>query len=122
MARWPLRRRVAAGAGAGLLAASIVGPVVEAAPSADQRLREFLDRPDGLRVDGQPLDARALGRFYRPRDFAPAWDARDGGPDRAALLLRALTTAETHGLDSARYHLDAIRGRSATSNGVPTAE
>lgn len=122
MARWLLRRRVASAAGAVLLAASIVGPVVEAAPSANQRIRELLDRPDGLRVDGHSLDARALGRFYRPRDFAPAWDARDGGPDRAALLLRALITAETHGLDSARYHLDAIRGRQASSNGGHTAE
>ena len=116
-ARGPLRRRVAAIAAAVLCAVSIVGPVVEAAPaSTSQRIRELLDRPDGLRIDGQSLDPRALARFYRPRDFAPAWDARDGGPDRAALLLRALVTAETHGLDPARYHLDAIRGRHASSN------
>lgn len=123
MAGWPLRRRVTAVAAAVLCAASVVGPVVEAAPaSTSQRIRELLDRPDGLRIDGQSLDPRTLGRFYRPRDFAPAWDARDGGPDRAALLLRALVTAETHGLDPARYHLDAIRGRQASANGGHTGE
>ena len=122
--RWPLRRRVAAAAiGVLLAAASIAGAVVAAAPaSTSQRIRDLLDRPDGLRIDGQSLDPRALGRFYRPRDFAPAWDAHDGGLDRTALLLRALVTAETHGLDPARYHLDAIRGRQASSNGRHTGE
>ena len=118
-----LRHRVAAIAGAVLCAVSIVGPVVAAAPaSTSQHIRELLGRPDGLRIDGQSLDPRVLARFYRPRDFAPAWDARDGGPDRAALLLRALVAAGTHGLDPARYHLDAIRGRQASSNGGHTGE
>ncbi|MBF8290161.1 MAG: peptidoglycan-binding protein, partial [Chloroflexi bacterium] len=119
---WALRRRVAAAAAAVLFAASIVGPVDAAPASTSQRIRELLDRPDGLRIDGQSLDPRALGRFYRPRDFAPAWDPRDGGPDRATLLLRALVTAETHGLDPARYHVDAIRARQASSNGGHAAE
>ena len=119
---WALRRRVAAAAAAVLFAASIVGPVEAAPASTSQRIRELLDRPDGLRIDGQSLDLRALGRFYRPRDFAPAWDPRDGGPDRATLLLRALVTAETHGLDPARYHVDAIRARQASSNGGHAAE
>jgi murein L,D-transpeptidase YcbB/YkuD len=113
---------VAAAAAAVLFAASIVGPVEAAPASTSQRIRELLDRPDGLRIDGQSLDPRALGRFYRPRDFAPAWDPRDGGPDRATLLLRALVTAETHGLDPARYHVDAIRARQASSNGGHAAE
>jgi murein L,D-transpeptidase YcbB/YkuD len=113
----------AAAIGVLLAAASIAGAVVAAAPaSTSQRIRDLLDRPDGLRIDGQPLDPGALGRFYRPRDFAPAWDAHDGGLDRTALLLRALVTAETHGLDPARYHLDAIRGRQASSNGRHTGE
>lgn len=119
---WALRRRVAAAAAAVLFAASIVGPVEAAPTSTSQRIRELLDGPDGLRIDGQSLDPRALGRFYRPRDFAPAWDPRDGGPDRATLLLRALVTAETHGLDPARYHVDAIRARQASSNGGHAAE
>ncbi len=120
--RWPLRRRLAA-ATIGVLLATASIAVVEAAPaSTSQRIRDLLDRPDGLRIDGQSLDPRALGRFYRPRDFAPAWDAHDGGLDRTALLLRALVTAETHGLDPARYHLDAIRGRRASWNGRHTGE
>ena len=119
----PPRRRGVTVAAAVLVAVSIVGPVVEAAPaSTSQRIRELLDRPDGPRIDGQSLDPRALARFYRPRDFAPAWGAGDGGSDRAALLIRALVTAETHGLDPARYHLDAIRGRQASSNGGHTGE
>jgi murein L,D-transpeptidase YcbB/YkuD len=122
MSGGPRRRHVAVAAVA-LLAVSIVGPVVEAAPaSTSQRIQQLLDRPDGVRIAGQPLDSRALGRFYRPREFAPAWDARDGGSERAALLLRALVAAETHGLDPTRYHLDAIRGRQASANGGHTAE
>jgi L,D-transpeptidase YcbB len=123
MPGWRLRRRVAAIASAVLCAVSIGGPVVEAAPaSTSQRIRELLDRPGGLRIDGQSLDPRVLARFYQPRDFAPAWDARDGGPDRAAALLRALVTAEPHGLDPTRYHLEAIRGRQASANGEHTDE
>jgi hypothetical protein len=119
---WALRRRVAAAA-AVPFAASIVAPVAEATPaSTSQRIRELLERPDGLRIDGQSLDPRALERFYRPRDFAPAWDAHDGGLDRTALLLWALATADAHGLDPGRYHLDAIRARQWSSNGGQTAE
>jgi murein L,D-transpeptidase YcbB/YkuD len=97
--------------------------VVEASPaSTSERIRHLLDRPDRVRIDGRPLDSRALGRFYRPREFAPAWDARDGGSERAALLLRALVAAARHGLDPTRYHLDAIRGRQASANGGHTGE
>jgi len=100
-----------------------VTPVAEATPaSTSQRIRELLERPDGLRIDEQSLDPRALERFYRPRDFAPAWDAHDGGLDRTALLLWALATADAHGLDPGRYHLDAIRARQSSSNGGQTAE
>jgi murein L,D-transpeptidase YcbB/YkuD len=96
-----------------------------ASPAADQAagsvtrrgIREVLDRPAGLRIDGQRLDPRALGRFYRPRDFAPAWDARDGGLERASLLLQALASADAHGLDRERYHLVAIRARQASAGG-----
>jgi murein L,D-transpeptidase YcbB/YkuD len=106
-----------------LLAASIGAPLTQVTPaSSGARIQELLDRPDGLRIDGQPLDPRELARFYRPRDFAPAWDARDGGLDRAALLLRTLATADAHGLESGRYHGDAIRARQAGSNGGHTAE
>src|SRR5512132_106638 len=90
IAGWALHRRVGMAASV-LLVASVVAAVAGATPaSTGSRIRELLERPDGLRIDGRSLDERALARFYRPRDFAPAWDTRDGGPDRAALLLRAL--------------------------------
>jgi murein L,D-transpeptidase YcbB/YkuD len=94
-----------------------------AAGSVTRRgIREFLERPAGLRIDGQRLDLRALGRFYRPRDFAPAWEANDGGLERASLLLQALATADAHGLDPERYHLVAIRTRQASAGGRSTTE
>ena len=124
ISEWPLGHRVMAAAAALLLGAWLVGPETgETTPgSASQRIRELLERPDGPRIDGQPLDSRALARFYRPRDFAPAWEAPDGGRDRSALLIRALATADAHGLDPGRYHLDAIRARQSRGNGGQTAE
>jgi murein L,D-transpeptidase YcbB/YkuD len=85
-------------------------------------LRRLLASPDGLRIAGSTLDARALGRFYRARDFAPAWGAGDGGRERAELLLEALAGAERHGLDPARYHLEAIRARRSGGRAREAAE
>jgi murein L,D-transpeptidase YcbB/YkuD len=114
---------VTAAAAAALLAISIALPAAEsAAGSAGRRIRELLERPDDVRIDGRSLDGRALGRFYRSRDFAPAWEASAGGPDRASLLVAELATADAHGLDPARYHLDAIRTRRARGNSGHTAE
>jgi murein L,D-transpeptidase YcbB/YkuD len=93
-----------------------------ARPVTRRDIRELLERPAGLRIDGQPLDPRAIGRFYRPRDFAPAWGANDGGLERASLLLQALATADEHGLDPERYHLVAIRARQASAGGRSTIE
>jgi murein L,D-transpeptidase YcbB/YkuD len=98
-----------------LLVASIAS-LVSPAAAGRGRIRELLEQPGGLRVEGRPLDGRALGRFYRSRDFAPVWGAADGGLDRASLLLRALAAADAHGLDPARYHLEAIRSRRADSS------
>ncbi|HET9294264.1 MAG TPA: peptidoglycan-binding protein, partial [Gemmatimonadales bacterium] len=120
----PYRCRLMATAAAILLGVSIMGlGAGETTPdSSSSLIRDFLERPDGLRIDGQPLDSRALGRFYRPRDFTPAWDASAGGLERAAVLIRALATADTHGLDPARYHLDAIQARQSSGNGRLAAE
>ena len=67
----------------------IVSLALEAEPTAGavsrSGIRQLLGSPDGLRIAGRSLDTRALGRFYRARDFAPAWDASDGGRERAAL-------------------------------------
>lgn len=120
----PYRCRLMATAAAILLGVSIMGlGAGETTPdSSSSLIRDFLERPDGLRIDGQPLDSRALGRFYRPRDFTPAWDASAGGLERSAVLIRALATADTHGLDPARYHLDAIQARQSSGNGRLAAE
>jgi len=82
-------------------------------------LRDILERPDGPRVEGESLDLPALRRFYRRRDFTPAWGPDDAGVERAALLVETLANAETHGLNSHDYHLDAIRDRrSATGDAI----
>ncbi|HEY7653492.1 MAG TPA: L,D-transpeptidase family protein [Methylomirabilota bacterium] len=107
-----------------LLCASSASPADEsAAGSVSPRgIRELVDRPAELRIDGQRLDLRALRRFYRPRGFAPAWEGNDGGPARASLLLQALATADAHGLDPERYHLVAIRARQASAGGRRATE
>ena len=113
IARRTRRRRVTAAVAALLLTASIVPARPPGAAAGSHGIRERLERPGGLRIDGRPLDTRALTRFYRSRDFAPAWGAADGGIERAARLLGALAAGDAHGLDPAAYHLDAIRARGA---------
>ena len=109
---WP---RVGATAAALLLLVSIGPSEAEAAAGAasSRVIREVLERPGALRIDGRSLDRPALTRFYRPREFAPAWSAADAGVERVALLLQALETADAHGLEPARYHPEAIRARRA---------
>jgi len=85
-------------------------------------IRRLLTGPEDLRIAGRSLDRQALGRFYRARDFSPAWDAGDGGRERAALLLQALERADAHGLDPARYHLEAIRARRASGSARSATE
>jgi murein L,D-transpeptidase YcbB/YkuD len=85
-------------------------------------IRRVLQRPAGLRIDGQRLDLRALDRFYRPRGFAPTWAAAEGGAERASRLLQALVAADEHGLDPEAYHLAAIRVRQATPGGPRSIE
>ncbi len=79
-------------------------------------IQRLLASPDGLRIAGTTLDAHALGRFYRARDFAPAWGPGGGGRERGALLVEALASAETHGLEPGRYHLEAIRARRSSGS------
>jgi murein L,D-transpeptidase YcbB/YkuD len=107
-----------------LLCAPSAPPAAEPAAGFVTRrdIRELLERPAGLHIDGQRLDPRALARFYRPRDFAPAWEDTDGGRERASRLLQALATAEAHGLDPERYHLVAIRARQASAGGRSATE
>lgn len=118
-------------AGVGSVSAAIVllwapagRPTAEpTAGSVTQRgIRELLDRPAELRIDAARLDVRALRRFYRPRNFLPAWDGSHGGIERASLLLQALATADAHGLDPERYHLQAIRARQPHAGGRSTIE
>ena len=99
-----------------LLVAVVIGPREvggDADVSSRRAIREALEQPGTPRIDGRSLDRPALTRFYRPREFAPAWGAVDGGRERASRLLQALTASEAHGLRPARYHVDAIRARGA---------
>jgi murein L,D-transpeptidase YcbB/YkuD len=91
-----------------LLCASAGAP---AGSDARLGIRQLLQQADRLLIDGRALDLRALARFYRTRNFAPAWDAAGRGSERVAVLLQALEMAGLHGLDPERYHVDAIRRR-----------
>ena len=107
--------RVCGTTAAALLVIGVIGPreVGGDAGVSTRAIREALERPGPLRIDGRSLDRPVLTRFYRPREFAPAWGPVDGGPERASRLLQALTAAEAHGLEPARYHVEAIRARGA---------
>jgi murein L,D-transpeptidase YcbB/YkuD len=111
--------------GVALLLIFAIGPT-EAEPTAGaasrSRIQEALERPGALRMDGRSLARPTLARFYRPRDFAPAWSAADGGVERASALLQALAEADAHGLEPARYHLEALRARRAGLADATTVE
>ena len=96
-----------------LLSMTIEAGAVEAGAASRGAVREALERPGALRIDGRSLDRSALLRFYRTRDFAPAWSAGDAGADRASVFLQTLLAADAHGLEPARYHVDALRARLA---------
>jgi murein L,D-transpeptidase YcbB/YkuD len=90
-----------------LLAALIASaaPVAAGGRVEAPELRRALRRSADLRVAGQRVDTARLHALYRRRDFAPIWNPRDGGAERAAALLRVLAQAADHGLDPARYHV-----------------
>lgn len=46
--------------------------------------------------------------FYQRRTFRPAWSANGEINDQAIELLRAIRTADTHGLRPGDYHIEAI--------------
>ncbi len=85
-------------------------------------VRAALERVDGLRVEGQPLDTRALRRFYQPRGYAPVWGPEAGGGERASLLVQALAEAGIHGLDPGDYHVHAIHARRTGPGGQNALE
>lgn len=78
---------------------------------AAESLRLRLEGPsssDALVVAGERLRASAsLAAFYADRLYAPAWISGDGGA-RIDGLLRALARADSHGLRSGDYHLEAL--------------
>jgi murein L,D-transpeptidase YcbB/YkuD len=60
-------------------------------------------------VDGETLHSAAdVQRFYRERDYAPAWIDTSGVALQTADVLERLRRAWIEGLDPARYHPDAI--------------
>jgi murein L,D-transpeptidase YcbB/YkuD len=88
------------------------GPPARRAPAAEPvTLRELLERPGGVLLDGHRLDIVTLHRFYRRRGFRPAWSDGPGRQEWAGHLLRALDDADAHGLDPAAYPAEAIRAR-----------
>jgi murein L,D-transpeptidase YcbB/YkuD len=98
------------------IASAVLGAEPDPGTVSRSDIQRLLASPDGLRIAGTTLDAHALGRFYRARDFAPAWGPGGGGRERGALLVEALASAETHGLEPGRYHLEAIRARRSSGS------
>jgi murein L,D-transpeptidase YcbB/YkuD len=98
----------AAGSGAGRTVSEAIGA----------RLAGDLVTLDGRR----PVDGARLRSFYAARRQAPAWVA-EGGPGPAAqALLEVIGAAEEEGLNTADYHLTAIKDRFAAADGERQAE
>jgi L,D-transpeptidase YcbB len=87
----------------------------DAVAAAIQALVEldFAEAP--LSVEGSPIGSRVLlPKFYERRRFAAAWT----DPADVDALLDAIRASESHGLDSADYHLaalEALRPQRASS-------
>lgn len=93
-----------------LLAALLGATQVLAAPAREDLARELQLRLElaepGARIPSAGTTVRLdepLLRFYRQRDYRPAW-TEDGSPSaQADELIDALAAAETHGLDPHQY-------------------
>ncbi len=107
---------------AGLARALLVLAVLAAAwPVAanemQQRMRQRVEATPPV-VRGESLRAQAaLRRFYRARDYRPAWSGRGAGSHLAALLA-AVSRVEEHGLSPADYHLAAMQAAAASADSV----
>lgn len=70
-------------------------------------------------IDGETVNSRAdLQRFYRLRDYAPAWIEETGVTLQAADVLERLRRAWIDGLEPARYHPDAIEALISSAEDV----
>ncbi len=88
---------------------SLASPGLLESVQGDLRGR-IQDASPPIRVDGEVILASVvLPRFYRERDFAPAWVGEDGPLNLTAALVAALDGAAGHGLDPGDYHANRIR-------------
>src|SRR3970282_221010 len=92
-----------------------IGVAVRVAPATASGLHGQATEPDsgaaGIRtrggeegprsLEGEPIDAVVLRRFYGARGHAPAWDITPRG--HADGLIAAIQDAGAHGLDSTAY-------------------
>ncbi|MDW4496723.1 L,D-transpeptidase family protein [Sulfitobacter sp. D35] len=56
-----------------------------------------------------------VAAFYRDNNYAALWTDEEDDRDRRAMLLRALSTADHHGLPAARYDVDGLTARIAAA-------
>ncbi|HRQ65571.1 MAG TPA: L,D-transpeptidase family protein [Xanthomonadaceae bacterium] len=100
------------GAAAARLLAFALLSVILAGAHADtlSDLAERLDpAQEVVEVDGVRLhDAEAVRRFYRRRDFRPAWTGPACQADMERLI-GFIDTADSHGLEPEDYHLETLR-------------
>jgi murein L,D-transpeptidase YcbB/YkuD len=96
-------------------ATEVMGPV-------PAEVQDLLQRGDTLRVDGREITVAPLARFYRAREFAPAWGPDGDGLRRAELTLETLGRADDHGLAASDYVSIALRRRAQPATGVEAAE
>ncbi|MCR9067361.1 MAG: L,D-transpeptidase family protein [Rhodobacteraceae bacterium] len=93
-----------------LAAALAVTPAVTALTAISVPLQAEAQAFSALRqaiAEASSTDER-LAAFYLSRDFEPIWATSDAA-DRRAALIRALDQADSHGLPTDRYDIDALR-------------
>lgn len=79
--------------------------------------------PATRRVRGEHLQmALTSRRFYREREFAPAWSSDGRRLPRADTLIRELQAADWEGLNPLEYHVRAVDGMRRKWPAAPTPE
>jgi murein L,D-transpeptidase YcbB/YkuD len=73
---------------------------------------DFMGNPAFV-VGDEAVDGDALIRFYSLRDSRLAWSGTPRTLANAAIAIRALSSADEHGLDRSRYHLRNLADSSA---------
>ncbi len=86
-----------------------------------QSIQDALAHPSRS-LSAYGLDLETLRKFYRERNYRPAWTPDPAARNSATIAIAALEHSDEDALDPPDYRLDAIRSRRNASSAAASAE